>query len=287
MMKLYQHFLNLYRRHKAGFWLSFLLSVTLIIIAVLEASLLKTVTYLTVMFVAFLLSEFNYHIVRPKLSVWEIKKPKQELKVIIFVVLIASALMVFRFMLIEPDKISQFTRTITFFLRILFVFPILLLIFFLGIKRYKPHQIGIGNFRYWYLSIPILFMIGGTTLMLFPEGVQFKQKWQAVGFSGFITFGFLTAAIPEEITRTLFQSRLGAVMNSKVAAWFIVSLVWALQHIPTFVYKTNGDYYGATISALGILPIGLFWGYLNERYKSIIPSVILHGTNLWGLHNIF
>lgn len=92
-----------------------------------------------------------------------------------------------------------------------------------------------------------------------------------------IVFGFLTAAIPEEVARTLFQSWLGAVLRNKSVAWFAVSLIWALQHIPTFASQSEGDYNGVLLSTLGILPIGLLWGYLNERHKSILPYTRLEG----------
>ncbi|QCK16120.1 CPBP family intramembrane glutamic endopeptidase [Mangrovivirga cuniculi] len=215
------------------------------------------------------------------------QKTKKELWIVIFVVTIASLLFVFWFIIIDQNSINRPLKIIFFLLRIVFIFPVFLLVYFLAIKKYTPKDIGIWGIKCWYVSLPIILLIGGVTYILFPEGMQFQYYWQNNGITGFILFGFITAAIPEEITRTLFQSRLGIVLNSKSIAWFMVSLVWALQHIPIFVSRSAGDYYSAFISALGILPIGLLWGYLNERYKSIVPSVIIHGTNLWGLHNIF
>lgn len=267
--------------------MSFLLAFVLLVIATLEARLLKTVTYLAVMCSGFLVSELIYHLGNPSFKKWRIKQPKQELGVVVSVVVVASLLMVYWFIFVDPNTVSQTARIIALVLRVLFIFPVFLLVYFLGIKKYKPGEIGIWGFKYWYVSTPIIFLIGGFAYTLFPEGMQFEQHWQVSGIAGLIVLGFFTAAIPEEIMRTLFQSRLGAVLKSKSIAWFTVALVWALQHIPTFTSGGEGDYHNATISALGILPIGLLWGYLNERYKSIVPSVIIHGINLWGLQNIF
>ena len=165
------------------------------------------------------------------------------------------------------------------------------LIYFLGIRKYKARQIGIWGFKYWFVGIPLIILIGGVAYLSFPEDMQFQSELNQGGVSvlmkNFLLLGLLTAAIPEEIARTLFQSRLSIVMKNKALAWFFVSIIWALQHIPLFSFQSDGSYYGATISALGIIPIGMLWGYLNERYKSIVPSVLIHATNLWGLQNIF
>jgi hypothetical protein len=39
------------------------------------------------------------------------------------------------------------------------------------------------------------------------------------------------------------------------------------------------------MSSVRIIPIGLMCGYLTHRTKSIIPSVLVHGSNFWGLQN--
>ncbi|WP_462249673.1 CPBP family intramembrane glutamic endopeptidase [Ekhidna sp.] len=284
-MKYVSHIYQLVNRHRVAFFLSLILAVCLIAIGVLEQKLDNTLTYLTVMGLCFLLSEFIYFSGQPVFPQWKIKKPKNELITVILVTLIATSLMIYWFVLVDPKQVSSATRIVSMVLRLLFVFPIFLLIYFLAVKRYKPYEIGIWNFKYWFIGLPLMILIGGITYLTFPEGMQFTSAYQESGIQGYIVLGFLTAAIPEEIARNLFQSRLGKVINSKAVAWFSVSLIWALQHIPYFGYQTD-DYYAATISAIGILPIGLLWGYLNERYKSIIPSVIIHGTNLWGLQNI-
>jgi membrane protease YdiL (CAAX protease family) len=241
---------------------------------------------LLTLLVAFIISEFIYFSGNFSYESWLIKSPKSELWIIIGTQLIVAMLLIYWFLIADRQSMSSASKMAAFALRILFVFPVFFLIYFLGIKRYTLKELGILNLRRWYVSLPILVLIGGVSYLLFPDGLQFEDIIEEHGYLSLITLGFLTAAIPEEITRNLLQSRLGRVLKSKSLGWFLSSLIWALIHIPLFSFNT-GDYYLAFISALGILPIGLFWGYLNQRYRSIIPSIILHGTNLWGLHNLF
>ncbi len=286
-MSYLSHLTNLLKRHQIAGILTLLLTVGLITLGSIENHLPKTFGYLTVMGACFLLSEFIYFIGKPTVTAWKIKNPKQELIVTFLAILIASLLLVYWFIWINHAEVSKTVRIITMILRLLFAFPIFLLIYFLAFAKYKPSEIGIWNFKYWFVAIPIIILIGGATYLLFPEGMQFQAEFETRGIQGFILLGFLTAAIPEEIARNFFQTRLGNVIQNKSIAWFLVSFFWALQHIPLFAFNGGDNYYHATISALGILPIGLLWGYLNERYKSIIPSVMIHGTNLWGIQNIF
>jgi membrane protease YdiL (CAAX protease family) len=45
-------------------------------------------------------------------------------------------------------------------------------------------------------------------------------------------------------------------------------------------------FWQAMISPWDIIPIGLLWGYITWRTKSLFPSVVVHGFNLWGLQNL-
>lgn len=275
------HLLQLLSKHKLAFVLSVILATSLITFASLEGTLNKTITYLVTMGACFLVSEFIYFSGKKDFESWKIKNPKKELMVTLVAILAASVLLTYWFVIIDQEKVGQTTRVVTMILRFVFIFPIFLLVYYLGVEKYKLRTIGLWSFKYWFVSIPLIILIGGVTYLAFPGGMI-----EHVTIQSMIGLGFLTAAIPEEIARTLFQSRLGKVINHKGIAWFGVSVIWALQHIPLFAFN-SGSYSGAAMGALGILPIGLLWGYLNERYKSIIPSVLIHGTNVWGLHNIF
>lgn len=285
-MNFIQHIFHLYSTHKIGIGLSLLLSVLLIILGLMEHTLFKVVAYLITLFLSFLIAEFFYYLGSLSYKSWLIKAPREELKVIIGTQIIVSFLLIYWFLIADQATVSQGIKIITLILRLLFVFPIFFLIYFLAVKKYTLEELGILRFDKWYICLPIIILIGGVSYLLFPEGLQFKSVLEEQGYLSFITLGFLTAAIPEEITRNLLQSRLGRVIENKSLAWFITCLFWAMTHIPLFAFR-SGDYYNAFIAALGIMPIGLLWGYLNQRYRSIIPSIIIHGTNLWGLNNLF
>ncbi len=276
---------ELLSRHKIALFLSGLCGLALVILGGYNDSLLKTITFLAVMVGCFLLSEFIYQSGGLRFENWKIEQPKKELFVIVGVIIIQFLVLIYWFVIVDQSGVSLTVRIITLVLRFLFIFPVFLLVYFLAVRKYSLRQLGIWRLRYWYVSIPLIVLIGGATYLTFPEGMQFQKELQGNGYLRFITLGFLTAAIPEEIARSLFQTRLGVVLNNKGLAWFIVGLIWALSHVPLFSFQ-SGDYYSAILSALGIMPIGLLWGYLNERYRSIIPSVLIHGTNLWGLQNI-
>ncbi len=285
-MKYKTHLLRILKAYKTAFYSSLILAIALMVIGITEGQLAKTITYLTVITSCFLLSEFIFFSGKPKFDQWKVKRPKRELYIVILATSIAGLLLTYWFCIADQENVSQTVRIVTLIIRLLFAFPVFLLVYFFVFGKYRAKELGLWNFKYWFVSLPLIVLIGGITYLTFPEGMQFKDMLKSNGIEAFILLGFFTAAIPEEIVRSFFQSRLAAVIDNKSIAWFVVSLVWALKHIPLFSFN-SGNYYDAIISALGIMPIGLLWGYLNERYKSIIPAVLMHGTNLWGLQNIF
>jgi membrane protease YdiL (CAAX protease family) len=40
------------------------------------------------------------------------------------------------------------------------------------------------------------------------------------------------------------------------------------------------------MGVLNIVPLGLLWGYLTHRTRSMVSSILLHATNVWGLQNL-
>lgn len=282
-MNFKHHIFQLTYKYQLAVLFSTLLALVLILLGIQQQSILKVITYLVL---AFVISEFIYYSGNFSYAPWLIKSPQKELWIIIGTQVIVAILLIYWFMLVDHQSVSKVFKISALVLRILFVFPVFFLIYFLAVKKYNLKQLGILNLSRWYVCLPVIVLIGGVSYLLFPERLQFEEIIQEHTYLSLITLGFLTAAIPEEITRNLLQSRLGRVLKNKSLGWFFSSFIWALIHIPIFSFNTD-DYYLACISALGILPLGLLWGYLNQRYRSIIPSVIIHGTNLWGLQNLF
>jgi len=61
--------------------------------------------------------------------------------------------------------------------------------------------------------------------------------------------------------------------------------MWAALHLP-HEFGASHSLAGSLTYAISIVPLGLLWGYLTMRTQSILPSILLHGTNLWGLQNL-
>ena len=56
------------------------------------------------------------------------------------------------------------------------------------------------------------------------------------------------------------------------------------MHFPVTYFK-GAEISGTLVYCIQIIPIGFIWGYMTQRTKSIVPSTISHGINLWGFQN--
>jgi membrane protease YdiL (CAAX protease family) len=95
----------------------------------------------------------------------------------------------------------------------------------------------------------------------------------------------LSASVPEEFFRFVWQTRLGAWLRNPAVGWLVASALWAMLHAP----KDWSDSHSLASTIMGvvnIVPLGLLWGYLTHRSRSMLPAIVLHATNLWGLQNL-
>jgi len=272
--------------NKITFLLIVLLGLAIESLSFLYGSLGNSFAYLSVLLLCVLLIEF-FMFIKPIHKRWKIKNAGQENIVIMICIFMSYCIMAIRFLIIDDFQSVDMSIRITLLVFvILFIYPVFLAFYFLKLKKYKLKEIGFGNWKYFWIAIPITIMFAIVAFGIMPEKIQFSDIIEEKGILALFTLGFLTAAIPEEFTRLLFQTRLGKILNNKALGWFIASFIWALGHVFIFSNQSQ-DYLDAFISAIGIMPIGLFWGYLTEKFKSMIPSVLIHGTNLWGIQNIF
>ena len=156
---------------------------------------------------------------------------------------------------------------------------------YLVVFRYKLTDLGV-NFRYWYLALVIHVLFAAITLAFAPQKSHWHATFRAEGVGGLVAQGVLTAAIPEEFLRMLLMTRLGAVFANKGMGLFVATFLWASLHMPVFWSGApQWSFWRAMMAPWGIIPIGLLWGYITYRTRSLAPSVLLHGFNLWGLQN--
>ncbi|RYD58004.1 MAG: CPBP family intramembrane metalloprotease [Sphingobacteriales bacterium] len=169
---------------------------------------------------------------------------------------------------------------------ILFTFPIVLGAVYLFVYKYKFKELGV-NLNYWYLPLILHPIWGAITMAVAPHKSHWVDAYEKYGILEMLVMGLLTAALAEEFLRMLLQTRLAKFINSGSIALVIASVVWALMHMPINMRDNPGAGVGdVAIGTLVIVPLGLFWGYLNYRTKSLIPALLMHGFNLWGLQNL-
>jgi membrane protease YdiL (CAAX protease family) len=128
---------------------------------------------------------------------------------------------------------------------------------------------------------------GAITLWVAPEKSHWKEAYTEYGMWSSLFIGIITAALPEEFLRLLFQTRIGKACNSIPFGMFIASVIWGAMHIPVNYGHSHEPVtlYNSVSGISYLMPIGMFWGYLTQRTKSLLPAVFMHGFNLWGLQN--
>lgn len=156
---------------------------------------------------------------------------------------------------------------------------------FLLARRYRLSDLG---FRLSGLAaMPlVLATFAAASLVLFPGAVTWRGIVAETGGSwSAILFTALLAAVPEEFLRFAWQTRVGAWLQRPAVGWLVASVVWASLHGPKDWSESHaiGD---TVMGMVDILPLGLLWGYLTRRTGSMLPSVLLHLTNVWGLQNL-
>lgn len=169
---------------------------------------------------------------------------------------------------------------------ILFVFPVVLACIYLFAFKYKARELGV-NLRYWYLPLILHLVWGTVTLLVTPEVSHWKEAYVEYGILGSLFTGIISAAIPEEFFRMLVQTRVGKAVNSPAFGVYIAAFVWGAMHIPKAFGEnhTPVTLYNILEAASYLVPLGMFWGYLTMRTKSMFSAVGMHAFNLWGLQN--
>lgn len=274
------------QKHKMVTFFVFITGLTIFLLAIREGKWMHAMTYLlTMVFAAWVVDVLAFRTSAP--VEWKIKNVKAEVVLLLSVVALQWLATLGRFVWITDwNAAAKPIKLLLFAMMILFIYPVFLIIWYFVVKRYKPVDVGVSIRSKIVLALPVIVLMGTVTFLVAPEGIQFSDMLASHSIMQLILLGFLTAAIPEEFFRLLLQTRLGSMMNHPAWAWFITGIIWAAIHIPNFG-KQSGDWGNACLSALAILPLGLLWGYLTHRLQNLWPSVLIHGTNLWGLQNIF
>jgi membrane protease YdiL (CAAX protease family) len=245
-------------------------------------AIIQSVAYLIAMWIFSLCADI-YAIKKPTTIDFPVRNPKRESFYFVLSFLLGLTFLLLRYSpSIHWDTLPGLIKLAILPL-MLFVFPVGITIILL-LMKYKPHDLGI-RFRGFILIVPVLLISAFTFWLVSPESHTLQRVIEEEGgiISALFT-GFFAAGLSEEIFRVIGQTRLGAYFKNNALAWFVTTVIWAFFHAPKW-YSDDQNLTEAIIGSVRIIPIGLMWGYLTYRTKSILPSVIVHGLNYWGLQN--
>lgn len=164
-----------------------------------------------------------------------------------------------------------------------FVFPVASAVY-LWRQGYRPRDLGFRWTGSAWVFLPIVAVVGGTAYAVAPAELTLQRIWAEEGIAGFLIDGFVAAALAEEFMRLTLQTRIGAWWNNGMG-WILAAVVWAFLHLPMSIGE-GADPAHAVLGCCYIVPIGLLWGYLTHRTRSIWPAILCHGLNVWGLQNL-
>ena len=247
---------------------------------------LHGIGYFIFFYVSILTIHFFTNKIPPKNEI-EVKEPKKELTIAIIFAILGMLFLTLSFMLKStaiPDK--MFTKLPIGIGSLLFAMPLGLFVYLL-IKRYKLLRLGFTTQP--LISIILGLMIWGITGLFAyffnNEGILWTRAYEELGgVFGIIVKGIFGAALVEEFSRFVIQSRFERVFKFNGINILFATTIWAFMHFPVTFYKGD-DWSGTLLYCIQIIPIGFIWGYLTQRTKSIVPATIAHGINLWGFQN--
>ncbi len=266
--------------------LTFLLILTTamvtIYIGLLHETLKESLTYLFLMwFFSFIID--LYALLRPTKDTFIVRQPKRESFYFLACFTLGLVFLFFRFSpSIDWQQLNKVVRLALMPL-ILFVFPIGLAIIMLLLK-YKLRDLGF-RLNGLILIIPIILISALVNRIVSPQSLTYDVLVaETGGILETLLTGIIVAGLSEEFFKAIGQTRLGAYLKNFGLGWFLTVFIWAFMHAPKW-YSEDLNMTEAVLGSIRIIPIGLMWSYLTHRTKSILPSVIVHGTNFWGLQN--
>ena len=215
-----------------------------------------------------------------------VKQPKQELLVTLTLMVVGLAAIFANFyMRSTGETYIPLIRLPVIFLMMLCTFPVALALYLL-FKRYKLPQLGlrVKPWKILLLGFLIWALTGIFSGIFNYEGWLWKMAYEEMGLTGLIVQGLIGAAVVEEFSRFVLQTRLNQFIRNPFTCIIIASIVWTAYHIPITYFKTESAF--STFNyCMQIIPLGFIWGYLTYKTKSFLPAVIAHGLNLWGFQN--
>ncbi|MBK7941600.1 MAG: CPBP family intramembrane metalloprotease [Flavobacteriales bacterium] len=218
----------------------------------------------------------------PTVMEFPVRRPGREAAFVVGIELLALVLAVVLFVLFPINKLPVAWK-IASLPAMAIIFPIALPLVLL-LWKYKPRELGLRFNSMCWVFLPVLLITAGAAYLADPDDFTVGTLLASEGVLGALVTGFITAGLSEEFVRMALQTRVGAYLRNPPLAWLFATLVWAFLHSPNW-YAKGGDLYEALMGAVRIIPLGLMWGYITHRTKSLLPATLVHGMNVWGLQN--
>jgi membrane protease YdiL (CAAX protease family) len=285
ILNIFRQHLQIFRAYSAAIFVVLLTIIDVLYVGLVEHKLAHSIGYVFAVWLGAFATDLVIAI-HPKPAIgFPIKHAvMKEVSVILGCTFLGMVFLSIRFIGNQWETMLPVYRLICSSL-LLFTFPILLALIYLIYYRYRPKELGI-NLHYWYLPLLIHLIFGGITLAVVPRNSHWHSFIGQYGILGALFTGLITAALPEEFTRMLLQTRLGSAFCNKGLGFVIATFIWACMHIPINLHQDPRTSFVSVLSgSLAVMPIGFLWGYLTHRTKSLLPAVFVHGPNFWGLQN--
>jgi membrane protease YdiL (CAAX protease family) len=250
-----------------------------------EGQTMHGIGYFIFFYMAVSIIHFFTHRISPKVEI-EVKEPKKELIVAVLFSMAGLGFLALNFLMkanVLPS--SPFVKIPVLLGNLFFSMPLGILVYLL-LKKYKILELGLRTRPLVYLLTGLIIW-GLTGLFAFVfnrSGILWESAYEEIGAIGLIMQGIIGAALVEEFSRFVIQSRFEKIYKTLGVNILFATIIWAFMHFPVSYYNSKNAS-GTIIYCIQIIPIGFVWGYLTQRTKSILPSVFVHGLNLWGFQN--
>lgn len=246
-----------------------------------RADIKRTLAYLAAVAISVVVIDVLSHVRQAGPKPLPVRDSRFESLVLIVFGLIALAWLTSRFVFnYRPE--TGVLRLAWIFIGLGAVFNILPALF-LFIRGYWPAALGL-RFQGVMVAFPVLAIFAAITFAFSRNSITWSGALAESGSPLGLALTAMSACLPEEFFRIVWQTRIGAWMRNPASGWLIASIAWAALHGPVD-YSESHSAVDAMLGAINIVPLGLLWGYLTYRTGSFLPSMVLHGLNFWGLQN--
>lgn len=170
------------------------------------------------------------------------------------------------------------------------VLPALILVM-LGAKLAPLFQAGLSGRKFWRTLIVLGLIILGLLCFISPSLQNIAETNTAFATLAWVApVSFIWIAVEaglneEFLFRAVLQTRLQALFRSPWAGVFVSALVFAVAHAPGLFLRGGADIHGSSADLIQVIaytfavlaPMGLLFGLIYARTKSLLLVVLLHG----------